>query len=347
MYIGLDIGYSSVKVAYGSGPRADSTSSMPEVLRMPVGAAPKSKCGLSISGDAAIGMGHIVMVNGEEWVGAVLPQTLQNFVPVMDESYSRSQEYEALFKAALSEVGAPVVESVVTGLPVAHFLDPEIKGALVERMTGVHEIRPGLTVEVKQVKVVPQPAGAYGAQLLDIANRQSRTAIDPSQTILVVDPGHFSLDWVINSQGSFKLESSGSTPTAGEAIVRRAAELLSATHKLKVRPAKVQDVVLSGAKPLAIGGREIDIWPAMKEAAAEVVRNNLKAIRGSIREVNNTSGVDLVLIAGGGADLFEDGLGEAFPEAQVLAVRDSITANARGFWVFATQMKGPKAQASA
>jgi len=54
-----------------------------------------------------------------------------------------------------------------------------------------------------------------------------------------------------------------------------------------------------------------------------------------------------VLIAGGGADLFEDGLGEAFPEAQVLAVRDSITANARGFWVFATQMKGQKAQASA
>jgi hypothetical protein len=63
--------------------------------------------------------------------------------------------------------------------------------------------------------------------------------------------------------------------------------------------------------------------------------------------VNNTSGVDLVLIAGGGADLFEDGLAEAFPEAQVLAVRDSITANARGFWVFATQMKGQKAQTSA
>ena len=347
MRIGLDIGYSAVKVAYDDVTQAGSKNPVPALLRMPVGAAPKSKCGLSIDGGVAIGMGHVVMVNGEEWVAAVMPQALQNFVPVMDESYSRSHEYEALFKAALSAVGAPVVDCVVTGLPVSHFLDPDIKNALVERMVGVHEIRPGFTVDVKQVKVVPQPAGAYGAQLLDITNRQSRAVIDPSQTILVVDPGHFSLDWVINSHGSFKLESSGSTPTAGEAIVRRAAELLSTTYKLKIRAAKVQDVVLSGAKPLVMAGREIDIWPAMKDAAAEVVRNNLKSIRGSIREVNNTSGVDLVLIAGGGADLFQAGLAEAFPEAQVLAVRESITANARGFWVFASQMKAKSVQTSA
>lgn len=331
MRIGLDIGYSSVKLVYG-------TKMSPEVVRLPIGAAPMDQCVVDHNGASATGAGHEVFINNEQWIAGISPVKLEGFNSVMDDDYPTTDQYRALFYAALSEVGATEIDALVTGLPVDHFRDTRVRDSLLKLMKGRHYIRKDLTVDVKNVQIIPQPAGAFGAYTLDAMTGGAEVTLESDMAVLVVDPGHFSLDWVIYN-GGFKLGSSGSTSDAGEVVVRKAAAKLTETVGVTVHASKLQDAVLSGAKPLRVGAKLIDFWPAIQDEARAIVRSNLTTLKGSIRSVSRKRGVDVVLVTGGGASLFKDALAEAFPESVVLAMRDPVTANARGFYNFALQAK--------
>ena len=327
MRVGLDIGYSSVKVAFGN-------TMIPEHLTFPIGAAPISQCGTTADGEVALGGGHRVMVDGEEWVAGISPARLESFVPSMDESYTDSRQYKALFYAALAAVGAPRIDALVTGLPVSHFRDETHKQRVIDMMVGRHEIQPGVFVEVAAVRPLPQPAGAFAAHGADVALKRSDVEIHSTSSVLVVDPGHYSYDWVMFYQ-SFLLNSSGSTPEAGEAVIQAAAAALTKEHGVTIYPTKLSDAVIGGLPLLRVGQRQIEYWPAMKQAATDVVHNNLTAMGAAIRKVKGLRGVDVVLVTGGGAALFKDALKSSFPDAEVVMVRDSVSANARGFFQFA------------
>lgn len=327
MRIGLDIGYSSVKLAYG--PRTK-----PELARLPVGAAPIANLNQSLSGASAIGRGHHVLLDGNEWVAGIEPARLDGFVPTMDASYPTTDEYRALFYAALSHVGAPRIERLVTGLPVKHFMEGSVREELTKMMTGRHHINSDLSVEVEQVMIIPQPAGAFGAHRMDTLTGRSPHKVHEGDTVLVVDPGHYSLDWVVYHD-SFNLKSSGSTSRSGEAVIKEAAEALSRDFGVKVRAPKLQEAVLRSDERLRAGTRELDFRPALEKAAADIVNSNLRTLRGTLRDVEDSRGIDMVLLTGGGANLFRKALQHAFPEARVISMHDSIHANARGFFVWA------------
>src|SRR5690606_38332643 len=119
--------------------------------------------------------------------------------------YSSSDEYMALYLAALSAVGAGTVEMVTTGLPVRHWADKKRRDALAKSLTGRHYIRADLTVDVHAVQVLPQPAGTYATVAVEgsppAAAGEKRQGIRRDNTVLVVDPGHFSFDWVLLRSG--------------------------------------------------------------------------------------------------------------------------------------------------
>lgn len=329
--LGLDIGYSSVKVAHGNG-----QTSTPRLLQLPVGAAPVSRCGVTADGSLAVNGGHRVSINGEDWVAGIDPAQLSDFVQSMDDSYITTPEYRALFYAALSAVGCTKIDVLVTGLPVTHFLNMATRKSLESLMTGRHYINKDLVVEVTKVIVAPQPAGAFSAHVIDSLQGSPRHRVSAGRSVLVVDPGHYSLDWVIFLE-SFQLPSSGSNAKSGEVVVREAATALTAAHGIRVRPARLQEAVLSGAPRLEIGRHSIEFWPALKSAAADVVHSSLREIRGSVRAVMDQRGIDLILVAGGGAELFTDALADAFPESVVTRVANPLMANARGFYIYGMQ----------
>lgn len=336
-FVGLDIGYSAVKIAHGNG-------RVPQLTQLPVGAAPLDKCGLTLSGEAAAAGGHRVTINGVKWVAGIDPSLLAGFVQSMDESYISTDEYRALFYAALAAVGREDIKVLVTGLPVGHFRDETIRNRLKAMMTGRHYIREDLVVNVERVVVVPQPAGAFSAHALDAATGPQEFRIERGRSVLVVDPGHYSLDWIIYL-GNFRLEASGSTAEAGEAVIRASAQALSSQHGVKVRPVRLQEAIMAGEATLSIGRHTLHYLPAMRAAAGDIIKRSMKTIRGSIRQVMDERGVDLVLVAGGGADLFEAPLREAISEAAVTRVANPLMANARGFYLYALQ-QGAAAEAA-
>jgi len=327
MKVGIDIGYSSVKVAFG-------TERVPETFRMPVGAGPVSTCNQKLDGSPEIGQGRIVLVNGEEWVGGVEPERLQMYSQIMDPSYPWTNEYRALYFTALDMLEVDTIDHLVTGLPVSQFLDGVSREKLTEQMTGRFYIRPDKVVEVKNVRVVPQPVGAWGSYMLDsnVLNKVS-PRLDPSMSALVVDPGHYSLDWALYRLG-WAFNNSGSTETAGDTVLTKAAQKLTKTLGKNVSKSALRKAVIGGAKPLVIAGNQVDPWPAIHDVAAEIVQMNLKELRASVRTVAK-DGLDIVLVSGGGATLFRDALARVFDETPVVIVPDSILANSRGFYAYA------------
>jgi plasmid segregation protein ParM len=330
MFVGIDIGYSSVKLVYGNGDNH-------ETKVLPIGAAPLRECSRVHGGQAAIGSGQQILIDGEPWVGGIEPRLLESFEAVMDTSYPETTRYRALFYAALATIGATKIDRLITGLPVSHFQDESKREALRQRMQGRHYISEDMAVEVEHVDIVPQPTGAFSAFVVGAAAKRGAAVYTGRESLLVVDPGHYSMDWVIHD-GAFKLRSSGSTVKAGELVVRRAAEDLTASEGVTVRSVRLQEAVLAGEESLRIGGREIHFWDALQTAASGVIAENLAAMGGSVRSVLENRGVDIVLVTGGGAALFRQALQKAFPESLVTVVDDSITANARGFFHYAVRL---------
>lgn len=342
-FLGLDIGYSGVKLAYGQGRQ-------PQLLTLAPGAAPVSDCALGFNNQPNLGAGFEVLIEGRPWVGGIDPASLERFARVMDSSYPSTPQYLALFYAALLATNADVVDALTIGLPVRQFRNPAERAALEKRLKGTHVVTPSRSVEVRNVLVVPQPTGAYaditlGVESVRLASLDPPAVPTKDETVLCIDPGHFSLDWVC-FRGGLKLDSSDSSTQAGEAILKRTADLISMQEARVVPLDKLEAAVRNRRSTVQIGQLSLDIEQALSQAAREIIAQNLNLIRGSIRAVSHSMSVDVVLLCGGGADMVEAAVAHAFPDSRLIKPVDPVMANARGFWALAQQVARSGAKAA-
>ena len=100
------------------------------------------------------------------------------------------------------------IDVLVTGLPVSQYLDDARRNALAEQMRGTHQVTPKRTVSVEKVKVIPQPIGG----LLDYIAQEDADIDDA--LVLVIDPGFFSVDWVVVANKDLHRQSSGTSLNA-------------------------------------------------------------------------------------------------------------------------------------
>ena len=125
--LGIDIGYSNLKIAYG-----DSALRDPKVEVFPSGAAPMDAVGPRFNGERRA----TVLVEGRPWIAGE-PQAglLRPSQRGLDDNFPATDYYRALLNYALLRAGREHVDHLVTGLPVGDSLKPERVGALKERLT--------------------------------------------------------------------------------------------------------------------------------------------------------------------------------------------------------------------
>ena len=91
--LGLDIGYSNLKMAMGY--KGEET----RTVVMPVGAGPLELMPQQFTGGA--GASIQVVIDGEKWVAGVEPDRLQDWERELHGDYPSTNPYKALFYAAL------------------------------------------------------------------------------------------------------------------------------------------------------------------------------------------------------------------------------------------------------
>lgn len=151
--VGLDVGYSNLKIAVGEAGTA------PRVIVRPAGAAPLERLGERI-GVGRLQDAVVVDVDGQRWAAAIEPARFEGWQRSLHADYANTSAYRALVMASLVLAAQPVVERLVTGLPVEQARDARRREALRRALVGRHHTERG-AVEVGDVRIVPQPVGAF------------------------------------------------------------------------------------------------------------------------------------------------------------------------------------------
>jgi len=316
--LGIDIGYSNLKLAFG--PKGESAKTH---LR-PAGAAPADRFGSRFDGRAQDEFLH-VLVHGQEFVAGVSPDRAEMWTRSLHADYTASASYEALFHAGLLLSEMDRVDVLVTGLPVSQYLDEARRNALAEQMCGTHQVTPKRTVSVEKVKVIPQPIGG----LLDYIAQEDADIEDAR--VLVVDPGFFSVDWVVVAHKDLHRQSSGTSLNASSVILEEASRLIAKDHGAAVNTETLENAVRAGKPAVLVLGQRVEITPYIEQAAKTIGPVVVESIQKSLRTESKMP--DLVVLVGGGAQFFREALQDAFPRLTVATPREPVFSNARGFWL--------------
>lgn len=317
MIVGIDVGYSNLKIAYG--PHAEH----PRTQLRPAGAAPADRFGTCIDGNQHADFLN-VLVDDKDFIAGVSSDRAELWSRSLHADYPSSDSYMALFKAGLLLADVQYVDMLVTGLPVSQYFDEKRRSALAKRLAGPHAITRKRSVVVGDVKVIPQPIGG----LLDYISQKDVDLED--SRVLVIDPGFFSVDWIVISRGILQQQSSGTNLNASSVVMEEAAKLITKDYGHALSPDSIEDAVRRGKSYISLAGNQVKLAEYLDQSSNKVGSVIAESIQKNLR--NETQVSDLVIIVGGGATFFHDALRSAFGSIPVGIPSDPVFSNARGFW---------------
>jgi plasmid segregation protein ParM len=286
----------------------------------------------------------------------VLAQTGNDYGREVSDEFYRSPIYEALTKGALRymyEAGDREIDLLVLGLPVNQYLETGRREFLQDLFSNDHDLGDGKRISVKRVLVQAQPMGGYLElhQHLDKLNAliahfnpNAPQLEDLSeQTVLMVDPGEYTLDWLLLQRGSLTSKASGAASDAGRYRVVRAVQ--DALETKLGRPlgaattTRINESLRNGV-PVKLAGVQYDLAefdPIIKAVIADPVSRLIDGLRG-MHEF-----IDVIVIVGGHPERYREVLQERFPNIPVFVVENSVEANVRGFQIIGESMLAAEA----
>lgn len=326
--VGLDIGYSNVKMAYSGGEEGFQESVFP------VGVARLDQFNRQIKGITGSNVETTtVLVDGVEYAAGIDPGKVVGSSRDISENYTQTAQYRALFNASLLYVNDTKIDRLVTGLPVSHWQNDALKDRIRSMMIGEHQVANKRVVEVSEVEVIPQPGGAFldAIQRAEEEGDHETVAALTEGSVVIIDPGFFSTDWVVFEEGELNAELSGTTLLATSRIIDRTAELVSAEYGAApgkgLKASKVENMVRANLRVARYAGQKVDITPYLLKSAQEISESAVSEIAGSMR---NTV-LDTVVIAGGGGAFFEPQARQVFSHCNIVQTPDPVLAIARGY----------------
>jgi plasmid segregation protein ParM len=214
----------------------------------------------------------------------------------------------------------PRIDLLVVGLPVA---DLAIHGdELRARLVGRHELSDGRSVGIGRVLVLAQPLGGF----VDFALGHGIYQEARETMNLVVDPGFFPIDWVVARGIRPVIARCGSFAGGMHAVLGRLARALAHDHGVAVDDELLLDeglrtgnFMLYGS-PVELAAYEAEVRPVIDQALGALTN----AV-GDGKDIRN------IVLVGGAAALYRNGVQRCFPRHRVHTVSDAVFANVRGF----------------
>lgn len=250
---------------------------------------------------------------------------------ILDPAYSLTDTYLALVRGAIAYMGVPHIDVLMLGLPVNTF--EQYNQKVAERIRGEHMIpdangqqRP---VQVHEVRVIAQPIGGFFDH--SIRNGIYRRMRD--QINLLIDPGYYTLDWVVAHGIKMINARSGAHSGGMSAVLGSMAESIG--HELKTQISDVtaiDNAIRTNTNPRFYGreyeiNRFVEIGKAKARQFVAVLAN----------KVGNAVDIDNIILVGGGAQFFRDVIQEKFPNHELSIATEAEYANVRGFQLLGEQ----------
>ena len=347
--LAIDIGYGQVKLSYLDERGEITYMSFPSIA---VPADPSLMRGLARSRntfDVPTTGGGVYEVG----IDITLAQTGNDFGREITDHWVASPIYEALMKGALRYQDQERIDMLYLGLPVSHYkvLDRQVNLAAMYQNREI-DLGDGKIVSIGEVRIIPQPYGGYLelADHIDILNKviesgngqYSLPALQGPEelaelTMLVVDPGENTLDWLLVVKGIMNTRASDATSDAGRhRVVRAAAESLQAklgTPVSKANWPRINDALRSDWK-IKISGKIYDLREFEKDIRA-VIKDPINRMIEGLKGLEDQ--LDVIGVVGGHPEFYCDELKRIFPHIPIYVSEGSIYANLRGFQALADE----------
>ena len=267
------------------------------------------------------------------------------------ENWSQAPNYKAVMLGALHYMNQEVIDMLVLGLPVNQYLSEEKINRLKNTYIGTHALPDGKTVEVKDVWVRPQPFGGFldMADHLDELNAliESKKKMHFDEEgidigianvksidelcVLVVDPGEYTLDWLLIDRGAINTKASGAASDSGRhRVVNDVVRVLAQDLGRDIPPAnlsRINDAFRTGAV-LKLGGRVVDL-KKYDAVVAQSVLDPISRLMEGLRGLEDR--IDIILLVGGHPAIYEAELAKRFKYTPIFLPPESLYANVRGF----------------
>lgn len=336
--MGLDIGYSNAKLCFGeSTARSNeltthilpSTASLVEHYSQP--AALQAFGGVKENGVR-------LTYNEKEWIAFVDPARLSYYTRELDANYQNSDAYQVMFRAAITLAKRDVIDCLVIGLPDSLYQNVQLRKTLEASLAGQHTITNEKTVNVLSVSVISQPLGGY-MQLVMMANHNPDIEKRLLQSkALIVDPGFFSFDWITLNRGAYTEGARGTSMRATSVFLEAVATSIEKTHGARISVAQLEHALRSNWSSVFVGGQDVELKPHFEVGVEQAAKNAVSELSGSLRKIDGTDEIGLVMIVGGGARLFEPALRKLLKNQLIVVPKEPVLANVVGFYLHGRQL---------
>lgn len=316
--IGIDLGYSSVKLAKADGDTDIETTSFPSIVTEAIAST-------KVAGLVVRDTFYVDHKNKKYEIGNdVLHNTDGMTSQALNNTYTQSNDYSVLMKGALIQANVDAVEMLVIGSPVEYF--EELKLSLKNQWQGVIHLDDERQVNIKEVVVLPQPVGGFYYYAKSLNDWQKVI----NQRSLIIDIGFYTVDWVVLHD--MKLGRSGGYPGGMSFYIKA---IINALHKrYSLRLMKNIEKSLINKQPLNIHGKEHSLT-AYLSAAESVIEVAVQQIMSGL---NGDDEFDNIVVIGGAAEIYAPLIKAHYSEWDVKVVNDKVFANAIGYYLVGLNM---------
>lgn len=276
----------------------------------------------------------------------------------LTRDYYESDIYHALMRGALAYMEEDHIDALVLGLPMNFYENKECVSRLQNAYTGLIDLGHGRRVLVRKAIVHPQPFGGYislghdlkgiNSALQNYPGSDRLESIDDlgDMNILIVDPGEYTLDWLLMTPGGHAQRVSSAAGDAGRhRVLRDVYELVCKKVGRKLGLSFMTDIdeALRFKKPLRVSGVKYpldgeDFMLAIERAVEDPVRQMLE----SLREADDR--IDLIAVMGGSPVEVATAIKRARPHIPLYCPSEAsgqsapLFANVRGFQEWAEEV---------
>ena len=241
---------------------------------------------------------------------------------ILDNRYIYSDDYQALMKGALKMMRTDHIDLLVLGAPVKNY--DEAKGHLKQAWEGLINLDGENKVRVVKVLVLPQPLGGFAWHGHSTGTYEKMR----SQRNLILDPGHFTFDWLLAHD--MKMTKRSNSFEGGMSFVISAIADSLGIGSSNLDTLNAIDEHFYKNKPFMLGGKVVDLAPHMPVAKAVIKR----AVAAMAANIGDSSNIDNIVMLGGGAELYSEEVMKAFPNHQIKIAKGKSFANVMGYqWI--------------
>ncbi len=272
----------------------------------------------------------------------------------LTDAFYDSPHYHASMRAALLYAGEDRINALCLGLPLNHLNTPGRAAKLQNAYSGKIHLTDKQYVEIEKVLIQPQPFGAFIGlgkrwqrlnNVLAEANHDKLTkpADLNNLAILIVDPGEFTLDWLLMRNGAPLMKASNAIGDAGRhRIIRELHKQVQDDLGSPLGTSFYADIndALRGGKKLRVRNQVFDLQSekyqnVVQAAIADPVQQMLEGIRGA------DDRIELVVVMGGAPEYITSAIKKQRPWLPVYCETEkegndaSIYGNLSGFQIWA------------